>query len=87
MATKNKTALESVLKPDFSDYMKDGKLDTLDAFESHINQSKLLLSAAMAILESSDDGSGALTFLECLDVSLSRGIEEAYRIKRSVKAA
>jgi hypothetical protein len=81
------TSLEKVLHPDFSDHVKDGRFDAVDAFESHINGSKVFLSAAMALLGDSPQGSEALTFLELLDVALSRGIEEAYRVKNPGKAA
>jgi hypothetical protein len=81
------TALESTLTPDFSEHVKDGKFDARGALESHINNAKIFLSAAMALLEDQPKANGALSLLELFEVALSRGINEAYRVKDPRKAA
>jgi hypothetical protein len=84
---KNMVVLEVALNPDFSDDVKDGVFDAVDAFESHINNSKVFLSGAMALLGDSPAGSQALSLLELFEVALSRGIDEAYRVRALGKAA
>ncbi len=71
--------LEEVLNPDFSEHVKDGIFNAVDAFECHINCSLPFLSGAKALLEGVPEASQALSLLELYEVAMTRGIEEAYR--------
>jgi hypothetical protein len=79
------------VKPDFSHFVKDGKLDVERAYDDYICTLHLFIFPAIKMLEANeadcDSCGSALAFFEAMEAGLTSVEEKIMEYRKAVKAA